>query len=140
MVDKIIKNNNSENLYNSYSAFKDWDGAFEYDDLQKENYNGEFKCFNLSNKSVIEFGFGNGGFLIWAKEKGARVIGIEIQPMLIKKAQEAQIDAYLSLEELPEAICNTIDYIVAFDVLEHLTLKELDAFFLVAKDYCVRMD
>ena len=64
--------------YSGYVEWKRWDGAFETADKEARYFTAEFRDITLRGKRVLEIGFGNGGFLAWARTQGADVSGIEI--------------------------------------------------------------
>jgi len=78
--------------------------------------------------SVLEIGFGNGGFAAWTKQQGWRYAGTELDPELIARARGAGFDVYPA--ETPVAAlapAERFDLVVAFDVLEHLAIEQTEA-------------
>lgn len=71
---------------------------------------------------IFELGFGNGGFLGWAKNQGFTISGSEIQEELMRRATEAGFAAFKSIDALEPG---TLDLVVAFDVFEHIPYREL---------------
>lgn len=69
---------------------------------------------------VLEIGFGNGGFLGFARDQGWDVHGLECNPLLVETAQKNgfKVENANSTAGFESA---SFDLIVAFDVLEHLS-------------------
>jgi len=113
-------------IYRNYSKFKRWDRFFQFDAEAAAYYSGELGTGDLAGKNLLEIGFGSGGFLAWASEAGARVAGTELQPESLQAARERGI-ALLDpdLASVAGRHGEAFDYIVAFDVLEHLALSEV---------------
>ena len=80
----------------------------------------------ITNKSVLDFGCGNGGFLSLAKNVAASVIGIELEKR-VRDHWNNSLDIYESLDRVQDS---SIDVITAFHVVEHLSdpLKILSEF------------
>jgi len=111
----------------SYRKWKNWEsGAFgTLPSHQRAYFRREFSGTRLPNRArVLEVGFGNGNFLAYARSQGWNVKGVEIDAALVETAREHGFEASLG-PELPDG---TYDLIVAFDVLEHLSKKELESF------------
>jgi len=72
---------------------------------------------------VLEIGFGNGGFMGWARQQGHAVCGVEISQPLVAYAKSAGFAAFTSTNALDPAA--RFDLVVAFDVLEHIPLHEI---------------
>jgi SAM-dependent methyltransferase len=75
---------------------------------------------------VLELGFGNGTFAGYSIKRGWRWIGIEENSALVNRARECGLSAH-STETNPSSICDagSLDLVVAFDVLEHLDLHNI---------------
>ena len=111
--------------YANYAAWKSWDGAFAPTDRELRYFAAEFRGIALRGLRVLEIGFGNGGFLVFAKGEGAKVSGIEINAAMREAAKKHGFDALDgSLAELA-ARGERFDLIAAFDVLEHWDTDEL---------------
>jgi SAM-dependent methyltransferase len=113
--------------YDGYSTWKGWKVDFSYTGGEADIYRGEVPLSSLANRLVVEIGYGNGGFLKWARDKGARVVGVEIQDNLLQAGRAAGFEVYGSLRpvlQIYEGACNLV---VLFDVLEHLSLDEITA-------------
>lgn len=111
-------------LYADYVAWKDWERLFQPTEQESELYARELQGVVLSDRDFLDIGFGSGAFLTWAKQQGARVAGVEIQPELLDAAAARGIPAYPRLDLIPDA---SFDVVTAFDVLEHIPLQELPA-------------
>jgi len=72
--------------YESYSQWKDWQLNFTCSEADAQYYDLEFGNCVKSGSRIVEIGFGNGGFLDWAKRRGAEVYGVEIQPEILEAA------------------------------------------------------
>ncbi len=74
---------------------------------------------------LLEIGFGDGQLLTWAHQRGIKVVGSEIQPELIRRAEFLGFDV-LPGPLSPSALSGRLfDCVAAFDVFEHLTVKEI---------------
>jgi SAM-dependent methyltransferase len=123
--------------YAGYVEWKRWDGAFETSDKEARYLAAEFRGVTLAGKRVLEIGFGNGGFLAWARAQGADVSGIEINAEMRDAARRhgfVALDA--SLAELA-ATGPAYDLVVAFDVIEHWDTAELMQNFANIRDLLV---
>jgi SAM-dependent methyltransferase len=111
--------------YAHYAQWKQWGGAFAPRDKEARYLAAELKGIPLQGRRVLEIGFGNGGFLAWARSQGADVSGIEINDAMLEAARRHGFEASnASLAELAEQ-GRHYDLIVAFDVLEHWDAAEL---------------
>lgn len=70
----------------------------------------------ITDKDILDFGCGTGGFLIRAKNKANKVYGIELEKRLQNHFQQNNLDVYSDLD----AFTNKVDYIFLFHVLEHI--------------------
>jgi 2-polyprenyl-3-methyl-5-hydroxy-6-metoxy-1,4-benzoquinol methylase len=89
-----------------------WIKETEQDDDRRFNFIRQ----HLTNKSVLDFGCGHGGFLLRARDVSSRVVGIEVEKRLKVHFAAAGLEVYQNLEELHEHF----DVITLFHVLEHL--------------------
>lgn len=118
-------------LSGRYRSWKCWTpgsfGAFSRE--QAEYFALELRhagVVSLKNRAVLEIGFGNGQFAMWAKAQGARYKGTEQISELVELARSAGLDAVDSATSWegwlePESL----DLVVAFDVLEHLRVDAI---------------
>ena len=86
--------------YANYAAWKAWDGASAPTDRDLRYFAAEFGDMPLRGLRVLEIGFGNGGFLAFAKGEGAVVAGIEINAAMCEAARRRGFEA--SDASLPE--------------------------------------
>lgn len=117
--------NSSDQLNQKYQSYKEWKGwhdLFNPNSQAKILFEREFGFLDLKGKKFLDFGFGSGALLAWAKSKGSDIAGIEIQASLIDAAAELEIQAYSSISQINDI---TFDVISFFDVLEHLTKGEI---------------
>ncbi|MBU3601780.1 bifunctional 2-polyprenyl-6-hydroxyphenol methylase/3-demethylubiquinol 3-O-methyltransferase UbiG [Polynucleobacter sp. AM-25C3] len=121
--------------YEDYSNWKGWlnkvpFGSLSIDSRNKYKLQLDKLHVDYKNINALEIGFGNGGFIKFLLENGSNVEGIEIQESLLEEASNLGIPAHNSLASLTNG---PYDLIVGFDVLEHLTLEQLQQYFLVFK-------
>lgn len=117
--------NSSDQLnqkYQSYQEWKGWHDLFNPSSQEKILFEKEFSFLDLKEKKFLDFGFGSGALLAWAKSKGSDVAGIEIQASLIDAAAQLNIPVHTSIKHIND---NFFDVISFFDVLEHLTKDEI---------------
>jgi SAM-dependent methyltransferase len=115
-------------LYEHYASWKSWDGgSAEGRPYAHEQFEQELARFSLpADASILEVGFGAGWFLDWAKDRGFRVVGTEINPALVDSAAERGHTAMLGHpRDLTGCADARFDLVVLFDVLEHLTPNEI---------------
>lgn len=117
-------------IYESYLVGKNWGEDFGIlDESTRRYYDIELKevtsKFDNRNIKVLEIGFGNGGFLTYAREKNWDIYGIEINDDLIAAAKAKGFPVYDSIDFLNDG---TFDLIVAFDVLEHIPPSDIIEF------------
>lgn len=74
-----------------------------------------FQSF-ITNKTILDFGCGNGGFLSRAAKVAAMAVGIEPERRLKPYFQKEQLLIYSNLDEVDQSF----DVITLFHVLEHL--------------------
>lgn len=79
--------------------------------------------------SVLDLGCGDGGLLFAAQELGYRqLIGVDLSPEQVKVARARELTQIHHAEIIPflsKQEPDTFDLVVTFDVIEHLTKKEL---------------
>jgi len=106
-------------LYDAYAAWKDWRGEFAVGERQARYYAAELDGIALEGRRVLEIGFGDGGFLAWAKAQGANISGTEIDADVVALARAKGFDAHPPALEALVAQGRQFDLVAAFDVLEH---------------------
>ena len=84
----------------------------------------------LTGKNILDFGCGNGVFLIKANSFSKKCEGVELEERLQSFFNEQKIKVWLSLKELTEKSNQRFDLITSFHVFEHMSdpalfLKEL---------------
>jgi len=102
-----------------------WLKETEFDD--KRRY--EFVKEKITNKTVLDFGCGVGGFLDLAKKTASSVSGVELEKALQSSFKQRDLNVFENLAKAQEEN-KTYDVITAFHVIEHLQnpkdiLKEL---------------
>ena len=111
--------------YANYAEWKRWDGAFTTSEKDARYFAAEFDSVALRGIRVLEIGFGNGGFIAWARSQGADIAGIEINAEMRDAARRAGFTAIdATLAELAMQPTR-YDIVVAFDVIEHWDAAEL---------------
>lgn len=117
-----------------YREYDNWKGWSPRDFGKCDPALAHYYCFELmqsgvklaAGKLVFELGFGNGSFAGWAKGQGASYIGTETIVSLVDAGRARGFEVYLdedTLHALPAP--GALDFAVAFDVFEHLTLVEM---------------
>ena len=76
---------------------------------------------------LLEVGFGEGCLLDWAKARGYQVSGNDILPSMVEAARNRGLDARLGELKAGDFPERSFDWIVAMDVLEHLTTDQIIA-------------
>jgi 2-polyprenyl-3-methyl-5-hydroxy-6-metoxy-1,4-benzoquinol methylase len=116
--------------YTDYSKWKGWLTETPFAQIT----NVEYKKYKIQldslripykNISALEIGYGNGGFLKFLLMNHCNVEGVEIQQPLIDAAKTFGVHAKNSIDDID----GNFDLIVAFDVLEHLSIVELQNLF-----------
>lgn len=116
----------SANLYRGYETWKGWDKPFTVTAEEATYFAGETRGTRIEGGDVLEIGFGSGSFLAWARAKGARIAGTEINPVLLESARRFGVELLpAALESSVAEHAGRFDAIVAFDVFEHLTLDTI---------------
>ncbi len=119
----------------NYMEFKSWElNHPTEDDLERFSIETQYHLTQTPSK-IFEVGFGQGHFLLWAKEKGHEVHGTEVIPELANTIRKQAIPHVLNrkIQDLtPEITGTDFDLIMAFDVLEHLYLQEILNFLLLS--------
>jgi 2-polyprenyl-3-methyl-5-hydroxy-6-metoxy-1,4-benzoquinol methylase len=122
---------NNHDDYEGYQSFKSWapDSFGHINMEQKIYFDREFELIQvggLTNKVIVEIGFGNGSFWSWTNDQGNRYYGFELIPELVKTAQSRGVNAFDANSAVDEVVpAETVDYVIAWDVFEHLTNDEI---------------
>lgn len=115
---------------NSYISWKKWDEDLflKYSNEEAGYFEKELGEYLLGNKikKVLEIGFGNGPLTGWLIKKGLKVDGVEIDQTLVSRAKNLGIESF---NDLSEIVDKKYDLIIAFDVLEHINIKDLEILF-----------
>ena len=79
-----------------------------------------YRCLNaaMTNRDVLDFGCGVGGFLLKARQAARRVVGIELEERLQAHFSAKGLEVARRVGDLPSTEC--FDVITAFHVVEHL--------------------
>lgn len=116
----------ARDLYAGYEQWKGWDKPFSLSSEEAVYFAGETRGLRIDGADVLEIGFGSGSFLAWARERGARIAGAEINPTLIGAARSFGVELLpADFETVADQHAARFDTIVAFDVFEHFTLPEI---------------
>ena len=120
-------------LYDSYTAFKNWSVPGEV--TRPEDFEGLLREAGSppGPLDLLDYGFGEGAFLDWARSAGHRVVGVEILPEMIASATARGHRAILA-ERLAADLGETrLDAIVLMDVMEHLDRAAFHALMALAR-------
>lgn len=93
---------------------EEWLRLIERDDLRRIKYLRE----KITNKDVLDFGCGPGGFLIKARPVAKSVYGIELESRLQPHYINSNLKVVTQIDEISES--QKFDIITAFHVVEHL--------------------
>ena len=94
-----------------------------YNSVKKINIKNKFKIAisrQLSAVSLLDIGCGVGDFLLYAKENGCEITGIEPNEEARKNAEKKLNCKILSPEELKNIPDNSFDIVTMWHVLEHV--------------------
>lgn len=114
-----------------YAGYLQWKGWLSGPPKQLADAHDAFRrevgCYVSEGTRVHELGFGEGHFMDWARARGAKVSGVEINEALVRAARDRGHDAELVQPggTIGSIEAGTLDLVVAFDVLEHLTKSEI---------------
>jgi len=102
-----------------------WLKATKEDDKRRYQFVKE----KITNKTVLDFGCGIGGFLDMVKNSASKVAGVELEKALQSSFKQRKLNIYSDLS----LVIGKYDVITAFHVVEHLenpkdTLKQLSSF------------
>ena len=117
----------------AYRSWKSWDAdSFGYVSAAAA---AEFRAELLRSgvgggpeTTVLEIGLGNGSFASWAVSMGWGFVGTERDPELVERARRAGLEAHGAGRPLAEIAGGRLfDAVIAFDVLEHLSVVDIIA-------------
>lgn len=120
-----------------YLSWKNW-GNDNFGKLTKTDiayYNAEIKRTDADVRGdcrILEIGFGNGGFLRFARGKGWKISGTEVNEELVKSAKEQGFNA-IHCQDVAGFEDDAFDLVVAFDVIEHVAQDQMYKFLLGIK-------
>ncbi len=93
-------------------SIEKWRNDTAEDDERRFN---DFKSL-IANKTILDFGCGNGGFLARVRKVASLAVGLEPERRLETYFAQEQLSVFLSLDEVQQSF----DVITLFHVLEHL--------------------
>lgn len=123
--------------YAGYTEWKSWDAAGFMAPAAAERayYAAELRGHAIAGQPILELGFGNGGFLAWARDEGALPHGTELQPALADRGAAAGISLVdPDLSRLLPAHTARFALVAAFDVFEHIDIADLPALLATIAD------
>src|SRR5262245_11619440 len=121
-----IQTRSDQSPYLGYESWKHWQRPFAFTTEEATYYAGETTGLRVDGAAILEIGFGSGSFLAWAQGRGARPVGSEINPVLIEAARGFGIELLpADFETIAASHAGRFDTIVAFDVFEHFTRREI---------------
>jgi 2-polyprenyl-3-methyl-5-hydroxy-6-metoxy-1,4-benzoquinol methylase len=134
-TDEALNDRFVDRFYDGYMAFKsDWTGRLSDEAAAYFSALPPLACL-APNAELLEIGFGDGQLLTWAQQRGVKVVGSEIQPELLRRAEALGFDVVPGPLG-PGALSGRLfDCVVAFDVFEHLTVKEIHETLLLLRDH-----
>ncbi len=126
------ENGSAAHFGSEYAQWKTWDSATFGSLTQSEeaSISAEIKKSQAvlpPQSRVLEIGFGNGAFLAYGNKRQWEVHGTEINPELVRRAQESGFRA-VETGDLQAFSDKYFDLVVAFDVLEHIPREKLASF------------
>ena len=74
--------------------------------------------------NILEIGYGNGSFLSFCRKKNYSVVGVEINDDLLQIARN-QCFEVCSPSDISNLEPNSFDFVVAFDVFEHMKSNDI---------------
>lgn len=122
------------NFDNTYLKWKSWGEGSQLQPFgsisiyQADYYRKVMKLSGASkNSTILEIGFGNGGFLSYCKQQGYSAVGTELNADLLRVAGNAGYEVF-DEKFLENAESLSFDFIFAFDVIEHIHLGDVVSF------------
>ncbi len=121
----MFNKSSSEDEYKDYFELRGWGNSnicehfWYYDELRS-------KLSLQKGQKVLEIGFGDGRFLEWCRSRELISFGVELLEAAISKARALNHEVFLGPFTSSTLRAGQIfDLIVAFDVVEHLTVSEI---------------
>ena len=99
------------NMHESFDL-KKWNKETDTDDKRRYLFTKSM----ISNKNILDFGSGNGGYLNYAKNSASSVFALELEKAIEMQYKEYGINLYREINKLDMEI----DVVTMFHVLEHL--------------------
>lgn len=88
-------------------------------------------------ETVLDYGCGDGTFLLLAKDLAANKIGLEIDINQLEKLKERfQGENDFSFQGIQEAPSKVSDFVTCFEVLEHCTEEVIEENLIKLKNFC----
>jgi len=132
-----------ENFYEDSNMFSEKIKISDWLSLTSKDDDRRFKFFleKIKNKNILDFGCGNGGFLLKTKGIANNAVGVEPEMQFKNFFKKQKIRVYDSLAEINEI---KFDLITAFHVFEHLKdpleiLKNLSSFLAEAGEIIIEV-
>ena len=116
------------NFYDGYAANKRWDMGVATEDDRSFAALGVIGGF-APKSSILEVGFGGGGFMDWARSQGHAVTGVEILPDMLASAKSRGHRVFQGPLTAELLAGERFDVVVALDLIEHLTTEEIVGLF-----------
>jgi cyclopropane fatty-acyl-phospholipid synthase-like methyltransferase len=124
-----------DDLLSTYSDWKEWrEETFGICTAVAAHYfHAEFRRSGIEFSSgdiLLELGFGNGELAAWAARQDLSYLGTELNPRLLELARLQGFEVFPATLDLQSIVRGRpIRCVVAFDVLEHLTVSDIAALF-----------
>lgn len=133
-----MNNNKTDSQHFPYTDYEEWKGwlgsAFGACSTADSAYfSAELINAGISNCSglrIYEIGFGNGSFAGYIRSAGGDYFGSELSQILVERATEFGVKVLRDgiKQALEMDMAGSFDLVVAFDVLEHLSIIEIKSF------------
>jgi SAM-dependent methyltransferase len=120
-------------MYDSYVAFKQWGDTAALDRPEDFEYLLRDAGLTGSKLDILDFGFGAGDFMDWARGAGHSIVGVEILPEMIAAAA-ARGHRVLAASDAEAGLGDArFDAVVTLDVMEHLDRNAFAALIALAR-------
>ena len=110
-------------LYEGYAEAKGWTGQDSA--AQFPFFDHLARLAGMTPGRLLEVGFGEGCLLDWAKARGYDASGNDILPSMVAAARDRGLDVRMGELKAGDFVEHSFDWIVAMDVLEHLTTEQI---------------